>query len=185
VTRTNVIARSLNDLGAAAWFGGLLMDATAVNPAAADIDTPTDRGAVVNGVWRRWVPLNAVAIGVHLVGGALLTFGNRERILAQRGVASLSIVRSAVTVAAVAAAAYSGWLGTRISEAGAVPLTDGTTPDDATPPAIAATLQQQRLLEWALPTLTGLIIVLNAAQGEQQRPSHVARRVLRRLNPAD
>ena len=40
MTRTNLIARSLNDLGAAAWFGGLMMGATAVNPAAADVSDP-------------------------------------------------------------------------------------------------------------------------------------------------
>ena len=86
-------------------------------------------------------------------------------------------------LAAVAKSAYSGWLGKRISDAGATPLI-GTTPAAATPPQISSALKQQRVLQWTLPALTALLIVLNAAQGEQQRPTHVARGVLQRLNPA-
>ena len=45
MTRTNLIVGSLIDLGAAAaWFGGLMMGATAVNPAGADVSDPVDRG---------------------------------------------------------------------------------------------------------------------------------------------
>ena len=62
MTRTNLIARSLNDLGTAAWFGGLLMGASAVNPAAADVSDRVDRSEVVNGAWRRWLPWNTVAM---------------------------------------------------------------------------------------------------------------------------
>jgi hypothetical protein len=184
MTRSNLIARSFNDLGVAAWFGGLLMGAVAVNRAPADIDAPTDRGALVNGVWRRWWPVSTAAIGAHLVGGALLTVGNRERVLAQRGVGSLSALKTGVMFVAAGTSAYSGWLGKRISDAGAVSLTDGTTPDDDTPPRVASALRQQRVLQWVLPALAGLNIVLNAQQGEQQRPSHVARGVLDRLVPA-
>lgn len=183
MTRIKLVARSLNDLGVAAWFGGLLMGASAVNRAAADINTPTERGAIVNGVWRRWWPLNIVAIGAHVVGGALLTLGNRERVVAQRGVVTLSAVKTAVLAAAIAKSAYSGRLGKRIADAGAVALDDGTTPNDDTPPQITSALRQQRILQWTLPALTGLLIVLNAAQGEQQRPSHVARGVLARFDP--
>jgi hypothetical protein len=184
MTRTNLIARSLNDLGLAAWFGGALMGATAVNRAPEDISGATARGAAVDGVWRRWRPLNAVAIGANLVGGAMLTIGNRERVVAQQGVASLSAAKTAVSLVGVAAAGYSGWLGKRISDAGPVPVEDGTTPTGATPTDAAKALRQQRVLQWVLPLVSGVLIVLNAAQGEQQRPSHVARGVLRRLNPA-
>lgn len=183
VTRTNVIARSLNDLGAAAWFGGVLMGAVAANRAPADLDDDTARSQVVNGVWRRWWPVNAVAIAANVLGGALLTVGNRERVVAQRGVAALSLVKTAVLAAAVGEAAYSGWLGKRISDAGSVPVTDGTTASNRTPPDVAAALRRQRVLQWSIPATTGLMIVLNAAQGEQQRPARFARGVLRRVNP--
>ena len=185
MTRSNLVARSFNDLGAAAWFGGALMGATGVNPAAGGVSDPVSRGEVVKAVWRRWWPLNAVAIGANLVGGALLTLGNRERVVTQRGVVSLSTLKTAVTLAAVANSAYAGWLGKRISDASAVPLADGTTPaEEETPPDVSSALKQQRILQWTLPMLTGLLIVLNAAQGEQQRPTRVVRGVLQRLNPA-
>ena len=135
-------------------------------------------------MWRRWWPLNTFAIGAHVVGDALLTLGNRERVVAQRGVATLSAVKTAVMAAAVAKSAYSSWLGKRNCGGWPRPLTDGTTPNDDTPPAIGSALRQQRILQWTLPALTGLLIVLNAAQGEQQRPSHVARGVHGRPNPA-
>jgi hypothetical protein len=181
MTRSNLLARSVNDLGLAAWFGGALMGATAVNRAPRDIDEVAVRAQVVDGVWRRWRPVDAAAVAATAIGGALLTVGNRERVVAQRGVASLSVVKTAVTLAAVAASAWSGWSGRRI--AGHVPIADGTTPTDGTPPDVAAALRQERVLQWVVPALTGALIVMNAAQGEQQRPGHVARGVLRRLAP--
>jgi hypothetical protein len=184
MTRSNLVARSLNDLGTAAWFGGVLMGATAANRAPADIDDEIDRGRIVNGVWRRWTPVNLAAMAAHLIGGALLTVGNRERVVAQRGVASLALAKTAVTAAAIGTAAYSGIVGKRVADAGAVAITDGTTPAAATPPQVATALRQQRVLQWAIPALTGTLIVLNAAQGEQQRPSHALRGVLRRLDPS-
>ena len=181
MTRTNLIARSLNDLGAAAWFGSALMGAVAVNRTSADAEDGTDRNAA-DTIWRRWWPVNAAAIGANLVGGALLTVGNRERVVAQRGVASLSMVKTAVTVTAVAAAACAGWLGKRAADGDDATAGDATTHDGAVSRHPAH--EWQRILQWAVPTLTGLTIVLNAAQGEQQRPQHVLRGVLRRLDPA-
>ena len=183
IARSNVIARSLQDLGAATWFGGLLMGATATNPAVGDIDDERQRGRVMNGVWRRWWPVSAAGIAAHLVGGALVTIGNRERLIAQRGVVSLSVGRSAVTGAALAATAYAGLLGKRISDAGDVPVADGTTPSAQTPSNIAQALRHEHVLQWVTPALVGMLIVAGAAQGEQQRPSHVLRGVLRRLDP--
>ena len=58
-------------------------------------------------------------------------------------------------ITAVAKSAYSGWLGKRIADAGAVPLADGTTPADDTPPDVASALAQQRILQWTLPPSPG------------------------------
>ena len=41
----NTVARTLHDLGLAAWFGGSLMGATGVNGAAAVVEDPTQRRA--------------------------------------------------------------------------------------------------------------------------------------------
>jgi hypothetical protein len=37
------------------------------------------------------------------------------------------------------------------------------------------------VLQWAVPALTGAVVVLNAVHGEQQRPSQVLPGILRRL----
>ena len=55
----NTLSRSLHDLGLAAWFGGTLANAVALNPAAAQSDTDTGPGAVANTGWDRWNPVNA------------------------------------------------------------------------------------------------------------------------------
>lgn len=180
----NTVFRSLNDLGLAGWFGGSLMGATAVNRAAADIDDDRAAGQAVNGVWRRWWLINLVCIVAHLVGGAGLSAGNKGRLVAQRGVAGAAVTKTGLTAAAVGVAAYSGYLGKQISDAGDVPMQDGTTPSEKTPEPAASALRRQAALQWVLPVLTGALIVVGAKQGEQQRPSQVASGVLRRLNPA-
>jgi hypothetical protein len=65
-------ARTLHDLGLAAWFGGSLMGATGVHCAAAVAQDPTQRLRVANSGWARWTPLN-------LVGGAVLTGAADQR----------------------------------------------------------------------------------------------------------
>ena len=42
----NTLSRTLNDIGLAAWFGGTLANAVALNPAASEADAPTRVGAV-------------------------------------------------------------------------------------------------------------------------------------------
>jgi hypothetical protein len=59
----------MHDLGLAAWFGGTLTNAVALNPAASEAGSAEKIGAVANTGWDRWTPINAAAIGVHLVGG--------------------------------------------------------------------------------------------------------------------
>ena len=46
----------------------------------------------------------------------------------------------------------------------------GTTASEATPGDVAAIQQRLRILQWATPAHSGVIIVLGAQQCEQQRP---------------
>lgn len=64
------IIHQMHDLGLAAWFGGTLANAVALNPAASGAGSSLQVGAVATEGWDRWTPVNAVAIGVHLVGAA-------------------------------------------------------------------------------------------------------------------
>jgi hypothetical protein len=179
----NTLSRSLHDVGLAAWFGGTLANAVALNPAAAEAHQPHDSGAVVNVGWDRWTPVNAAAIGAHLVGSVGQVVGNRGRIAGQQGVASMALAKTALTAAALGVTAYSRVLGRRVSEHTRVPVESGTEPTTTTPPDVAAAQRQLALLQYAVPALTGGLVVLSAFAGEQQRASEVKKGVLARFTP--
>jgi hypothetical protein len=173
----NTIVRSLHDVGAAAWFGGSLMGAIALNGASKDVSNPLERAKIASSGWARWAPFSAAAIGAHLVGGAGLLLANRDRVRGQAGVGTNSAVKAALTVAAIGTTTYSGVLGAKLAKtAGDDTYTEGgTTPSAATPDDVATIQQQLRILQWATPVLTGALIVLGAQQGEQQRPQERVR----------
>jgi len=168
----NTFIRSLHDLGAAAWFGGSLMGAVALNGASQDISDPTERGKVAASGWTRWSPVAAAAIGAHLLGGAGLVLVHRDRVRAHRGVTVNTSIKTTLTAAALVTTAYSGVLGGKIANAGKVPTEGGTQPSFGTPPDVAKAQQQLRVLQWVTPVLTGALVVLGAQQGEQQSEQH-------------
>ena len=183
MTETNTLARSLHDIGLAAWFGGSLMGAIGVNGAAAQVDDPMQRARVANAGWNRWTPVNLAAIGAHVAGAAMLTAANKGRLVAQEGVARTSALKTAATAAALGATAYARVLGRRMKKAGDVPVEGGTSPRPDTPPEVAGSQRQLNALQWAIPALTGTLLALNALMGEQQRPQEVAGGFMRRLLP--
>ncbi|MDQ4070241.1 MAG: hypothetical protein M3203_12340 [Actinomycetota bacterium] len=181
---TNTVARSLHELGLAAWFGGSLMGAVGLNGAAAEVDSKEQRARVANAGWNRWTPVNLGAIAAHLAGSSLLTLGNKSRLASQKGVGATSIAKTGVTAAALAATAWSRALGRKVAAAGDVPVEGGAAPAPETPPDVADAQRKLEKLQWAIPALTGLLVVADALMGEQQRPSQVAAGVARRLSPA-
>lgn len=183
MTQRNTIARSLSEVGLAAWFGGSLMGAVGVNGAAAEVDRAEQRARVANAGWSRWTPVNLAAIGAHLVGSALLTVGNKGRIAGQRNVPSTAIAKTAVTAGALAATAYARLLGQKVIEAGDVPVEGGTDPSAQTPPEVADAQRRLSAMQWAIPALTGSLLVMDALMGEQQRPSQAASGFVQRLIP--
>jgi hypothetical protein len=169
----HTLIRTMHDLGLAAWFGGSLMGAVGVNGATNDITDPRDRARIAADGWARWAPVNAAAIGAHLVGGAGLLLANRKRVAAQQGVGANTVAKTVLTGAAVAATAYSGLLGAKVAKAGQVPAESGTKPSVLTPDDVASAQQKLRVLQWSIPVLTGTLEVLAAQQGEQQRGDQV------------
>jgi hypothetical protein len=164
VTADNTVSRSLHDLGLATWFGGSLMGAVGLNGAAADVEEPRQRLRVANAGWNRWTPVNLAGIAAHLVGGTVLLGANKGRVAGQRGVASATVAKTALTGAALAATAWSRALGAKLED-------------------VAKTQRQLKVLQWVIPALTGAVLVLNARMGEQQRPAQVAGGLLGRLRP--
>ena len=179
----DTLSRSLHDVGLAAWFGGTLANAVALNPAAAQAGSSTDRGAVANVGWDRWTPVNAAAIGAHLVGSVGQIGGNKGRIAGQEGVGSMALAKTALTAAALGVTAYSRKLGRTVSQETQMPVESGTEPEAGTPPAVAAAQRKLRALQWAVPALTGALVVISAYAGEQQRSTEVKQGVLQKLIP--
>jgi hypothetical protein len=142
--KTNTGARALNDVGLAAWFGGSLMGAVGLNGAAASVDDPAQRSRVASVGWARWTPVNLSAIAMVVTGGSILAYANKSRVLTQAGVARWSAAKIGLTLAALAATAYSRVLGQRIISAGDVPVEGGTTPAPQTPETVVRTAPTER-----------------------------------------
>ncbi len=183
----DLVLRVLHDAGLAAWFGGSLAGAVGFNGGANDVSDPGDRFKTATAAWARWSPVNAVAIGAHLVGAAGLVAVNKDRIQNQHGVAAASAGKTVVTVLALAATAVSGWLGAKSAaavkspeHAGGIPAEGGVKPSAQTPADIASIQTKLRALQWTIPSLTLVLVALTAQQGEMQRPKNVAAGLLRR-----
>jgi hypothetical protein len=173
MSNRSTVIRSLHDLGAAAWFGGALMGAVGVNGAAASVRDSRDRARVASVGWAKWSPVNAAAIAAHLVGGASILYSNRRRAKHQSGVTANTVTKIIVTGAALGATAYSGVLGAKTAQGDGQAAHGATEPSSETPTDVANAQRQLRYLQWALPVLTGTIVVLGAQQGEQQRPKEI------------
>lgn len=174
----NTASHIMHDAGLAAWFGGSLMGAIGVNGAAADVDDPRQRARVANAGWNRWTPVNAVAIGVHLLGGAQILMGNKGRVATQKGVMSNTVVKLGLTAGALAATAYARVLGKKMSNAGDVPVEGGTEPSPDTPPEVQKAQKQLKVLQWVVPALTGAMLASGSLHEEQQRPAQVLKGTL-------
>jgi CBS domain-containing protein len=173
MAQDNSVARSLHDLGLATWFGGSLMGAVGLNGAAAAVDPAEQRLRVANAGWARWTPVNLAGIAAHVAGGAVLLAANKGRVAGQRGVATATIAKTALTGLALAATGYSRALGAKLQQVGDAPVQGGTTPAEDSPEQVAKVQRQLNVLQWVIPGLTGATLVLNAKMGEQQRPTKV------------
>ncbi|URM92506.1 hypothetical protein LUW75_23985 [Streptomyces sp. MRC013] len=181
MSERNTMLRALHDVGLAAWFGGSLMGAVGLNGAARDEGgTWTATARISSSGWARWTPVNAAAIAAHLIGSAGLLVVNAPRVAAQQGVAASTLAKTVLTGAALAATAYSRVLGKKIE------LAASSDPEDVRKAAehpIDTDRAQRGLtrMQWAVPALTGGLVVLTALHGEQQRPAEQARGMRRRM----
>lgn len=151
-----------------------------MNEGPSGADSSKHVGRVSSAAWSQWTPVNAAAIGLYLVGCTVLLLENRSRVASQRGVAidldgsdhahRSSAGRHGVLTRAGAALDQSkapGRVGRRVER-----RCGGSRRE--------AAQSQLRLLQWAIPALTGAMLVTNAVLGEQQRPSNVARGIFQR-----
>jgi len=169
----NLIARSVHDLTAAAWFGGSLMGAIGLNGAAAEARDPAERTRLSSAGWMKWAPIQTAAFASHLVADLAIAWENKERIAKQDGVARDTVIKTAVTLAGAAVTLYAGILGKKVeklADQGAVGATESKA--DASE-ELKSAQDQLRMLQWAIPAFAGAVIFLGAKHGEMQRPKNV------------
>lgn len=165
----DTLIRSLHDVGLAAWFGGSLMGATGLNGATSEAVDPAERLSLSSSGWAKWTPWQIVAVGAHAIGGVGLMITNRTRVRNQPGAGSTTAVKLALTVAAAGATAYSGVLGARLAEHQDEGAEGATQPASGVSPELRSAQTQLKALQWAIPALTAVLVVLGAVEGEQQR----------------
>src|SRR5579859_6896140 len=182
MSERDTVLRSMHDTGLAAWFGGSLMGAVGLNGAAAKAGNSAERLQIASAGWDRWAPVNAAAIGTHLVGAAGILASESRRGAAQRGVGAMTIAKTALTAAALGATAYSRLLGKKMERANGVPTEGTTEPAAATPEDVSAAQRQQRVAQWMIPVFTGAMLVVSSLAGEQQKPRSVLRGVAARMS---
>ncbi|HYO85064.1 MAG TPA: hypothetical protein VES01_01180 [Dermatophilaceae bacterium] len=171
MSSSNLAVRSMHDLGLAAWFGGSLMGATGLNGATSQAVDPRERLSLSSIGWKLWTPWQIGAIGVHAIGGVGLFAGNRHRLMVQEQARTNSAVKTVLTVAAAGVTAYSGMLGRTVEQHQEEGALGATEPGVAGSDSLSSAQRQLKLLQWAVPVLTGALIILGAQQGEQQRSS--------------
>jgi len=155
-----------------------------LNGAASALDDPAQRSKAATAGWSRWAPVNTAAIGAHLVGAAGLLVTDWPRVRHQQGVARSSAIKTATTGVGLSVAVWSAVLNRRMVKAGAVPVVGATEAASATPPQVAATLRQLKLVQWLNPAAGLALIALSDWQSQQQRASEAAKGRARRLVPA-
>ena len=170
----NLIARSVHDLTAGAWFGGSLMGAIGLNGAAAQAKDPRERARLSSLGWKKWAPVQAGAFGAHLLSGIPLVLKNADRLGSQHGVVRLSVYKAIVTLTGAGVTAYAGLLGRKVEKLSNEGAAGATEPSPTSSEELAQVQRQLKILQWTIPVFAGWVMVLNAKEGEMQRPQNVA-----------
>lgn len=169
----NLLARSVHDLTAAAWFGGSLMGAIGLNGAAAEARDPAERTRLSSVGWMKWAPIQTAAFATHLVADLAIAWENRERIAKQDSVGADTIYKAAVTLAGAAVTLYAGILGKKVEKLADEGAEGATEPRRGASDKLQAAQKQLKVLQWTIPAFAAWVIVLGAKHGEMQRPKNV------------
>ncbi|KGN42253.1 hypothetical protein [Knoellia aerolata] len=164
MTAYSTSVRALHLVTNAAWFGGSLMGAVGLNPAAEEGDTSRERSEIADRGWTAWGPVQGGAIGLHLLSGIAILADNRRRTLSHTPTTIAVVAKTALTGAALAASGAAYVNGARLGEA-----REKADHDPAARGRARELAQRLRWLQWATPLTTGGLLVLDAYLGEQQR----------------
>lgn len=164
MTALSTTVRALHLVTNAAWFGGSLAGAVAVNPAAQEGDTAREQSRIADRGWRSWGPVQGGAIALHLVSGMGILVDNRRRTRLHLPTTVAVVAKTALTGAALAASAAAYRDGARLGQA-----REASEEDLVARRQAQELTRRMRWLQWATPATTGALLVLDAYLGEQQR----------------
>ena len=164
MTAYSTSVRALHLVTNAAWFGGSLMGAVGLNPAAAEGDTDKERAEIADTGWTKWGPVQGAAIGLHVLSGLAIVADNRRRTITHPPTTAAVVLKTTLTGVALAASGaaylYRSRLGDAREKAG----------QDVVARREAGKLSERlSWLQWATPATTGGLLILDAYLGEQQR----------------
>jgi|tagenome__1003787_1003787.scaffolds.fasta_scaffold20070078_1 hypothetical protein len=163
------LARAAHDVGLAGWFGGALMGASAINGTAKKEGQTGTSVRIANEAWRRWSPFWAASVTLYGLGSTRLTKANASRIRRQSHVRELAALKAGLSLAALGASGYARMLARGL-------------PEDSAPTAEQAQARKRLArTQWAVPGLLAGAVAVNALMGEQQRPLHMAKGIVRNL----
>jgi len=183
----NLLGRSVADLSAAAWFGGSLMGALGLNGAASKAKDPEDRTRLTTVGWKRWAPVQDAAVGLYLAASFSELLDNKTRSATQHGVARINTYKTVVMIAGAGMTVYTSIVGRRYGKLveedarKGQPAAGATEPSAGTSPELASVQGQLRTLQWVQALFGGWLIVVDAKQGEMQRPGNVVKGLVRKL----
>ncbi len=148
----------VHNLGLGATFGGLLFGKTALNPSLSALDSPADRGKMLNTTWNRYNAINAAAFAAAAatwfpgrlgLSGKEIDQTTRNLVLAKDALFAVGAITGLASI--VQGRALTGQ-----APGGAVPIQSGTTPASGTPERAAGLLR-------SVNQLGNLNIVVNGA----------------------
>jgi uncharacterized membrane protein len=164
MTAYSTFVRATHLLTNAAWFGGSLAGAVALNPASRTGDDARERAEIADEGWRRWGPVQGAAVGLHLLSGIAILADNRRRVVAHRPTTAAVILKTALTGAAVMVSAEAYRSGAELGAA-----MERADDDPEARRRARELTQRMSWLQWGTPAATAALLAVDAYLGEQQR----------------
>jgi hypothetical protein len=150
---TENIVTAVQNIGTAAWFGGISFGSIALAPAVEVIDDERERGELMQTVWRRYSPVAWLGLG-SLAATTIYWWSQPRRRLSETEV-QIAKLHATFLAGAITATAASAALGRSIAqqdEDGPTPIISGYEPSPAAP-----TLAQRA--QRAYPALTAVNLI--------------------------
>ena len=164
MTTYGTTIRATHLLTNAAWLGGSLMGAVALNPASRHGVDSHERAEPADAGWHRWDPVQTVAIGLHLLSGIAIVADNRHRVIARPPTMTAVVIKTALTGVAVGVSVAAFRIGAELGDT--LHRADLDAGSGRKARSLAAHL---KWLQWATPATTAGLLVLDADLGERQR----------------